>query len=159
MLLNKSAALKKDLLTTSRRIAGSGGFTLIELVTVIILFFIIVFIAVGAFQIYAKKAYKIIISHDLREFVRAQEDYFIDYNRYFGATGDFIESGHPPNGTLSRPEFRFEPSEGVRIEIISGDGARPYNHDSPFKAEASHKKLKSQYIYDFSTHQTIERDE
>ena len=159
MFLNKSATSKKNLPTISRRISGSDGLTLIELVTVIILFVIIVFIAVGTFQIYAKKAYKIIISHDLREFVRTQEDYSISNNRYFGVTGDFIEGGHPPASTLSVPEFKFEPSEGVRIEIISGDGARPNNPDSPFKAEASHKKSKAKYIYDFSTHKTIEREE
>ncbi|HYA13635.1 MAG TPA: hypothetical protein VEF33_04770 [Syntrophales bacterium] len=159
MFLNKSASSKKNLSTISRRISGSDGLTLIELVTVIILFVIIVFVAIGAFQIYAKKAYKIIISHDLREFIRAQEDYSISNNRYLGATGDFIEGGHPPIGTLSVPEFKFEPSDGVRIEIISGDGAHPNNPDSPFKAEARHKKTKAKYIFDFSTHQTIEKDE
>ena len=150
---------KKSLPTASRKISGSAGLTLVELITFIILFVIILFIAYGAFQLYAKKAYKIIISHDLREFARTQEDYFISNNRYFGSTGDFFESNHRPVGDLSVPEFKFKPSEDVRIDIISGDSARLNNPDSPFKAQASHKKIKTIYIHDFSTHQTIERDE
>jgi hypothetical protein len=74
--------------------------------------------------------------HDLNSFVKAQHNYNIDYQRYFGATGDFIEAGNPPTGTLSMPEFKFKPS--VRIEIISGDGANPNDPGSPFKAQANH---------------------
>ena len=144
---------------TPYRISGTHGFTFIELLVVIIVLGIIASIAVGTFQFYTKKAYKITIVHDLNSFVKAQHNYNIDYQRYFGATGDFIEAGNPPTGTLSIPEFKFKPSEGVRIEIISGDGANPNDPGFPFKAQASHKKSKAKCIYDFSTSQTIVKDE
>ncbi|MCX5846388.1 MAG: type II secretion system protein [Deltaproteobacteria bacterium] len=144
---------------TPYRISGTHGFTFIELLVVIIVLGIIASIAVGTFQFYTKKAYNITIMHDLNSFVKAQYNYNIDYQRYLGATGDFIEAGNPPTGTLSIPEFKFKPSEGVRIEIISGDGANPNDPGSPFKAQASHKKSKAKCIYDFSTSQTIVKDE
>ena len=148
----------KDMSSIPCRISDKDGFTLIELVVVAIILSILAAIAVGVFQIYTKKAYKITILHDLKEFTKAEETYNMDYNRYLGAAGDFIEGGAPPTGTLNVPEFKFKPSEGVRIEIISGDGANPNDPGAPFKVQASHKKSKAKCIYDFSTSQTIEMD-
>ena len=158
-MLQKDIYPSKNGRFTPYRISGTHGFTFIELLVVIIVLGIIASIAVGAFQVYTNKAYKITIMHDLNSFVKAQYNYNIDYLRYLGATGDFIEAGNPPTGTLSIPAFYFIPSEGVKIEIISGDGANPNDPGSPFKAQASHKKSKAKCIYDFSTSQTIVKDE
>jgi prepilin-type N-terminal cleavage/methylation domain-containing protein len=142
----------------SCRRSGLKGFTLIELLIVIIILGILSSIAIGFFQFYTNKAYKIIMLHDINEFVKAEEGYYTENKRYLGATGDFIENGNPPVGALTAAGFIFSPSEGVKIEIVSGDGANPYDPGSPFKAQASHKKSKSTCMYDFSTNQTFEKD-
>ena len=158
MFLNGYSDSMKDKSSIPCRISDKGGFTLIELMVVTIILSILAAIAIGVFNVYTKKAYKITILHDLKEFTKAEENYNIDYNRYLGTAGDFIEGGTPPTGTLNVPEFKFKPSDGVRIEIISGDGANPNNPGAPFKVQASHNKLKSKCIYDFSTSQTTEMD-
>jgi hypothetical protein len=71
MFLNKSAPSKK-LRVISCSISGTYGLTLTELVTVIIWYY--ASIAYGTFQIYTKKVYKIILLHDLKEFVNAKNN-------------------------------------------------------------------------------------
>jgi prepilin-type N-terminal cleavage/methylation domain-containing protein len=141
-----------------RKNPGTKGFTLIEILMVMIVLGILASIAIGAVRIYLDKAYKITIMHDLKGFVDAQENYFSGNGRYLGAAGDFIEGGPPPSGPLNVPELGYKPSSGVRVKILSGDAQRPL--DPPgFKAEASHSRLKARYVYDFSTSQTTEKDE
>lgn len=142
--------------TMARRIHNNKAFTLIELLMVIIILVILAAIAVGVANVHLKKAYRITAMHDLKGFVEAQENYYSANNHYFGSAGDFIEGGNPPVGPLYKPEFPFRPSDGVRIEIISGDGQQ--SPRSPgFKVESRHKKITTTYVYDFSTGQTTER--
>jgi len=141
----------------SRR-AGREGFTLVELLMVCMVIAILAGIAIGSFLVVKENAYKVTLRHDLQNFVKAQEAYTTDHGRYLGAAGDFIKWGRPSLGTLAVPDFNFHPSEGVRVEIISGDG-QDYGNTPPFVVTAKHALSKIYYEYDFSTRITTERKE
>ncbi|MDO9229989.1 MAG: prepilin-type N-terminal cleavage/methylation domain-containing protein [Syntrophales bacterium] len=141
----------------SRR-AGREGFTLIELLIAIMIIAILAGIAIGSFSVVKLSAYKVTLQHDLKNFIKAQEAYTSDHGRYLGAAGDFIKWGRPYSGTLAVPEFNFRPSEGVSVEIISGDG-QDYMGTPPFIVTAKHEQSKIYYEYDFAVRKTTERQE
>jgi prepilin-type N-terminal cleavage/methylation domain-containing protein len=134
------------------------GFTLVELMIVIVILVVLVTFAVSAYQGIITTAYKVTLQHDLREFVKMQEIYFAYHRQYFGTAGDYIQGGSRPSGTLVIPEASFVPSEDVRIEITSGNGRSPAGPPC-FKAKVSHVKLDVTYEYDFATRQKIERQD
>ena len=131
-------------------------FTLIELIIVIVIVGVLSMIAIRAFQGIISTAYKVTIEHDLRQFVEMEEIYFTWHRHYFGKAGDYIQGGTHPSGTLVIPDAHFVPSDGVRVEIISGNGQSPAGPHY-LTARVSHVKLDVTYEYDFATRQTIER--
>lgn len=133
------------------------GFTLIELVVVVAILVTIITLGYLGLSNYLTKAYNITAKHDLMSFVKAQEVYRATYGRYLGAQGDYMEGGDLPTGSLSRDDLKYAPSKGVRIEIVSGDGAAP-NGPPTFRAEASHPSADMIYTYDFSMGETSERN-
>jgi prepilin-type N-terminal cleavage/methylation domain-containing protein len=138
------------------RPAGKRGFTFIELLMVCMIISILAGIGIGAFHVVMAKAYIVTLKYDLQTFVKAQEAYTGEYGRYLGAAGDFIQWGRPPSGPLAVPGFPFAPSEGVRVEITSGDG-QTYMGPPPFKAAARHERSNVYFEYDFSARITTER--
>ena len=140
----------------SRR-ARRGGFTLIELMISAIIIAILAGIGIGLFHFVKESAYKVTMQHDLKNFAKAQAAYAADHGRYLGAAGDFIDCGPPLSGTLAVPNFPFVPSEGVRVQIISGDG-QDYKGTPPFIVTAKHKQSKVYYEYDFAAGKTTERE-
>jgi type IV pilus assembly protein PilE len=130
-------------------LAEEKGFTLIELIVVIAIVAILAGIASSIYQGMINRAYKITLKHDLNNFAKAEENYFIDHASYFGDAGSYIKGGSSPSGTLSPSVLNFSPSDGVKIEITSGPPS--------FKAEASHEKADVAYEYDFVTRQMTER--
>lgn len=101
------------------------GFTLVELMIVIVTLGVLAICAISAFQGIIKTAYKVTIQHDLQEFIKMEEIYFTYNRKYFGTAGDYIQGGAHASGTLVIPEASFVPSEDVRIEITSGNGPAP----------------------------------
>jgi type II secretory pathway pseudopilin PulG len=136
---------------------GKKGFTQVQLIGSIITMVVAAVIAFIGFQIFVSKARVITIQHDLQNFVQAQESYRADHGQYLGAMGDFIQYGQPPSGTLAIPDLSFTMSDGIRIEITSGNGQ---NHLGPpaFKAVAKHARSNITYEYDFSTKQTTRKE-
>jgi type IV pilus assembly protein PilE len=135
-----------------------NGFSLVELMCVVIILGVLATFALGAYQGVVRTAYKVTMQHDLQEFVRMQEVYFTFNSRYCGQTGEYIQGGASPAGTLMIPGASFLPSEDVRIEIISGNGQSPAGPPC-FKAKVSHVKLNVTYEYDFATRQRMERQD
>ena len=131
-----------------RFISDEEAFTLIELLIVILVIGILAAIAILSLYKYTSRAYDVTIRYDLNQFVKAEAGYFAENGKYFGTAGDFIVGG-ASGGGLDSAELGFAPSEGVKIEIISGDGANPLN-PPVFKAESSHENSSVTFIYDFS---------
>jgi type II secretory pathway pseudopilin PulG len=132
------------------------GFTLVELIILIVVLVVLSTFAISAFQGIIKTAYKVTIQHDLQKFVDTEEIYFLYNRQYFGTAGDYIQGGAHPSGALVIPGTSFVPSEDVRIEITSGSGQAPAGPPC-FKVRVSHAKLNVAYEYDFATRQKIER--
>jgi type II secretory pathway pseudopilin PulG len=133
-----------------------SGFPVVELLVSIIILSIMVGVAIGAFQVFIGKACKITMQHDLRDFIKAQESYMVDHGHYLGVSGDFIQYGQPSSETLSANALPFTPSEGIRIEIISGNGLR-FSGPPDFKAIVSHVHSNLAYEYNFTLRKTTER--
>jgi prepilin-type N-terminal cleavage/methylation domain-containing protein len=143
-------------LSSKSGIVTKKYFTLVELIIVIVIVGVLSMLAIRAFQGIISTAYKVTIEHDLRQFVEMEEIYFTWNRRHFGKTGDYIQGGEHPSGTLVIPDANFVPSDGVRVEIISGNGQSPTGLHCLI-ARVSHAKLDVIYEYDFATRQTIER--
>ncbi|MGA7742716.1 MAG: hypothetical protein ABSF35_16600 [Polyangia bacterium] len=111
---------------------------------------VVVTIAIASLRYYRNLAYGIAAQNSLTSFVSAQQNYFEEHDRFLGQEGDFIEAGNPPVSTFpGPPTFDFVPIAGVRIDIVSGNGAR---REGPhFRAKATHEKAQKQYVYDFNT--------
>jgi len=132
-----------------RLFSNSEALTLIELLVVICVIGLLTAIALLALYRYTSRAYDVTIQYDLNQFVKAEVGYFAENGSYLGVTGDSIVGG-AAGGGLDSPELAFTPSEGVKVEIISGDGAHPCTPPF-FKAESSHENSNVTFIYDFST--------
>ena len=117
---------------------------------------IVVVLGVSALRYYRNLAYGTAAKHALTEFVSAEQRYRLENGRFAGTEGSFIEGGDKPVSTFP-PSFEFAATEGVRILIISGDGAHP-EQDPSFKAKATHERARRQYVYDFAKH-TMEESE
>jgi hypothetical protein len=112
---------------------------------------VVITIAVASLRYYRNLAYGIAAQNSLNSFVSAQQNYFEEHNRFLGHEGDFIEAGDPPISTFpGPPTFDYVPIAGVRIEILSGNGAR-LEEQPHFRAKATHEKAQRQYVYDFNT--------
>ncbi len=132
-----------------RLIGNSDALTLIELLIVICVIGLLTAIAILSLYRYTSRAYDVTIRYDLNQFVKAEVGYFGENDKYLGTAGDFIVGGASGSG-LDSAVLGFTPSEGVKIEIISGDGAHPLT-PPVFKAESSHENSSVTFIYDFST--------
>ncbi len=131
-----------------------GGY--LHLVLAFVAVVVVVTLSVVAVRHYRKLAYRLAAEHALNDFVAAQQRYFLENGRYAGSQGDFVEGGNPPTSAFPH-DFEVTPSEGVRIVIISGNGAQPTQAPS-FKAKATHDRSATEFVYDFAT-RTMEESE
>jgi prepilin-type N-terminal cleavage/methylation domain-containing protein len=81
-----------------------GGFTLVELLIVIVVIGILTQIAFPKFAAYKEKAYVARMTNDLRNLAVSEEAYFNDAATYY-------------NGTIPAADLIFAPSTGVTIVI------------------------------------------
>ena len=101
------------------------------------------------------ESFNVTAQYDLRNFITAEETYFAYNQHYLGTKGDFIERDNPAS-TLILPEATFIASEGVRIEVISGDG-RNFLGPPEFIVEAAHTHSEKVYLYNFARMSSAER--
>jgi prepilin-type N-terminal cleavage/methylation domain-containing protein len=129
-----------------------SGFTLNEMIKVVAIIAVLAFIAVFSFHYFMIKSYNIIAKHDLHHFIQAQKDYYAAHSIYLGSSGDFIEGNL--TDTFYPGKFSFSPTDGIKIEIVAGNGSTP---KSPLIIESSHRRGEIIYTYDFSSGEITER--
>jgi len=133
------------------------AFTLIEVLFVVIILAALAAVGFIGMRYYLTRAYDITVHQDLVSFAKAEEIYRAERGRYLGTEGDYMEGGEGEKGTLKREDLRYAPSAGVRITIVSGDGASPAG-PPPFRAEATHPSASKVFVYDFSTGEMTKRE-
>lgn len=87
MFFNKNFSNRK----TSK---GEKGFTLVELIMVMVIIGILATIAIPGLAIHRNKAYNAASHSDLRNMCTAQEAYFVDYQRYAQTILDLVLYGY-----------------------------------------------------------------
>lgn len=112
------------------RSASFGGFTLIELMVVIIIVAILTLIAAVLFSAMRQKACITIARYDLKKFYEAEHACLVDHNEFKGAVGDIISNAPGIESTFVLPGYL--PSRDGYIVIIN---------DNPFTAQAHHLGL------------------
>jgi prepilin-type N-terminal cleavage/methylation domain-containing protein len=84
------------------------GFTLIELMIVVVIIGILAAIAIPKFTGTKEKAFTATMKSDLKNFASAQESYYYDNGAYY-------------NGVVPNAALAFDPSAGVTVTVVSAD--------------------------------------
>lgn len=112
--------------TLSRCFAAQRrGFTLVELMIVVLIIAVLFTIAGLLFAPLRHKACITIARYDLKKFFEAQQIQLTDNNDFLGTTGDIISNAPGIASTISLPDY--SPSKNTYITITNED---------PFTAEA-----------------------
>jgi prepilin-type N-terminal cleavage/methylation domain-containing protein len=130
------------------------GFTLIELIVVVIVLEILAAIAIPVYQHVRVEAYNATAKAELRYFADAEADYFADHDYYVGGPmSAYEENGHEKPGVADKLHphgFRQSPGVGIIVEV-------PVNVKDPdqlakaqqgFCAFAKHKDGDATWYYD-----------
>ena len=96
---------------------GHKGFTLIELMIVIAIIGILAAIAIPNFISYRKRSYDTAAQSDLKNFMTAQEAYFVDYQKYADFNSTTGDGDTTKSVTLGTTEAYI--SKGVTIDCAA----------------------------------------
>jgi prepilin-type N-terminal cleavage/methylation domain-containing protein len=107
------------------RATSFGGFTLIELIIVVLIIAILTATAGFLFSAMRQKACTTIARYDLKKFFEAEQVYLINHNEFKGAAGDIISNAPGIESTFVLESYL--PSRNTYIVIIN---------DNPFLAQA-----------------------
>jgi prepilin-type N-terminal cleavage/methylation domain-containing protein len=104
---------------------GSKGFTLIELIFVLVIIAALCAIGILALGFAKKKASATVALYELKQFHHAQQLYFTDHREFKGAAGDVVSNDPAVPSTFTL--VNFSPSRNTSITITK---------ENPFTAVA-----------------------
>ncbi len=125
--------MTSDTPTTGSRPAGDAGFTLLELLIVVVIVGILATIAISAFVTQRDQARDAAVVSDLRHAYVISTGYSIEQSGTLPPTWEsLLEAGHQPSNGL-RPEegadVRYRPDEGCLSIAHSATPERPHQID------------------------------
>jgi prepilin-type N-terminal cleavage/methylation domain-containing protein len=112
-------------MTTSKKISGrrclftSSGFSLIEVMLVVMIISILSATASYFFSTMRQKACITIARYDLRKFFEAEQVYLSEHNAYIGSVGDVISNAPGIESTFTVEGY--SPSKNTYITITNDD--------------------------------------
>jgi prepilin-type N-terminal cleavage/methylation domain-containing protein len=107
------------------------GFTLVELIIIMVIIATLAIIAIPQFANYRGRAYNDAMVSDLRTAITCQEAYFTDHQRYAGSADE----------NVLKTQYNMYESQGVDVVII--DVVDP----NKFEIEARHASTATIYVY------------
>lgn len=117
--------------TASNNMASRGqrGFTLVEMLIVIVIIGILTAIAVPSYQSYARRTYRTDAMNALQGLAQSMERYYVQNNTYVGADDSkkprFFAATSPIDGSDARYDLKIESatSSGYTLQAVPRSGA------------------------------------
>ena len=97
-------------------IARNKGFTLVELLTVVVILGLLAAIAIGKYQNTRRKAYDAVAVEEIHNLMKMSEAYFADYLIYPDAVEDLLDYTPSPGIVVTR--FNRETTDGTSVVHI-----------------------------------------
>ena len=131
-----------------------NAFTYMELMISICIILILTVTALQMYRMSKSKAMEIVAGHNLENFAKIEQNYFLTNNTFAGYPGESIRNdGIPSDFNLKN----FKPSPNIVIDIVSGDPENPYCNEDPFIAASRHVGSSDVFEYNFSTQKITKR--
>ena len=108
-----------------RHVGSPRGFTLVELMIVVLIIALLATIGMALFAPMRYKACVTIARYDLKKFFEAEQVYLTENNAFIGKPGDILSNAPGVQSTFTLPDY--SPSKNTYITITN---------DDPFTAEA-----------------------
>lgn len=122
--------------SSPRHLKNEKGFTLVELMIVLVIIGILASMAISHFSSAKVRAYDATVQSNLNFIFKSCKDYWTFNSSYNSCTV----------ATVSAPEYGFNPSSDIKVVIDEGEN----NTEDDFYATATHTSSSNAFVIDFT---------